>query len=101
MKYGMTTEQYSLLEQLVIQPLKNFGAQVFIFGSRATGKHHAHSDVDLLYKFPLAKDLPPGFLSRIKENAEESRFPFVVELVNDSDLVASYRPSVTSQMKEL
>ncbi len=78
----MNEEQYALLERLVIQPLKNQGAEVFIFGSRATGKHHAHSDVDLLYRIEQGPPLPPGYLSGIKEAIEESRFPFTVELVS-------------------
>ncbi|NCN41778.1 nucleotidyltransferase domain-containing protein [bacterium] len=99
MKYGMTPSQYKILENLVIQPLKDSGARVFIFGSRVTEAHHPHSDVDLLYK--LSDELPPSLISDVKENIEESNFPFAVDLVNDSELASSYRESVESQLEEL
>lgn len=99
-KYGMTDEQFELLDRLVLRPLKNRGAEVFLFGSRSIGKHHSHSDVDLLYRVPGAA-LPAGFMSEIAESIEESRFPFAVELVEERDLAESYRVTVKSQMKRL
>jgi predicted nucleotidyltransferase len=83
----MTEEQFNILDQLVIAPLKENGCQVYVFGSRASSKYHSHSDVDLLY-FPTIP-LPIGFISGLKEAIEESRFPFRVDLVNESELAAS------------
>ncbi len=94
MKYGMADEQLQILENLVIRPLKEQGAKVFLFGSRAGPLHHSHSDVDLLYQ--LETMLPSGILSKIMEDIEESRFPFTVDLVNDKDLAESYKESVDS-----
>lgn len=37
MKWGMTDEQFLLLNNLVITPLKKLGADVYIFGSRLSG----------------------------------------------------------------
>lgn len=98
MTFGRTQEQFNLLNQIVIAPLKDNGAQVFIFGSRTTDKHHHHSDVDILYKTPKA-DLPTGLIQKIKESIEESHFPYTVDLVCDTDLATSYRSSVYAQMK--
>ncbi|WP_374074878.1 nucleotidyltransferase family protein [Bdellovibrio bacteriovorus] len=94
MKWGMTDEQYSILENLVIKPLKSHGCEVYIFGSRAKGSHHPHSDVDLLFKKSDGKPFPAGFLSEIKEQIDESRFPFIVDLVDEQELAQSYRDSV-------
>lgn len=99
MRFGMSTEQFEVLDQLVIRPLKAQGATVFIFGSRATGRHHPYSDVDLLYK--ADSNLPSGFISSLKEKIEESSFPFAVDLVNSSELAQSYRQSVEGQLIEL
>lgn len=96
MKFGMTDAQYSILEELVIKPLKARNCQVYIFGSRANGTQHSHSDIDLLFKVPEEQTLPNGFLSKIKEDIEESRFPFIVELVNEDELASSYRNNVFS-----
>jgi predicted nucleotidyltransferase len=99
MKYGMTDDQYDLLDQLVIQPLKSHGAQVFIFGSRVQTGHQLHSDVDLLYESNSI--LPAGFISKLKETIEESRFPFAVDLVEMKSLAQSYRQRVLSERIQL
>lgn len=96
MKFGMNEEQYALLDQLVLTPLKKQNCQVYVFGSRVRGTHHPYSDIDLLFKPTDAQPLPAGFLSQIKENIEESRFPFTVDLVNEEELASSYRDSVLS-----
>ncbi len=96
----MTVEQYQLLNKLVIQPLKNHNAHVFIFGSRVNLKHHPHSDVDILFRLGGAT-LPSGFLSRIKEDIEESRFPFTIDLVDEAELASSYRDSVLKTIVEV
>lgn len=101
MKFGMTDEQYKLLHKLVVQPLKTHNMQVFLFGSRTTAKFHSHSDVDILYIPENDRELEPGFISRIKESIEESRFPFTVDLVAEKDLAASYRETVMANLQPL
>lgn len=101
MKFGMTEEQFNILEQLVIQPLKKQNARVFIFGSRTSSKHHSHSDVDVLFQLPESSELSSGVLSQIRENIEESRFPFTVDIVNARELAKSYLPSVESSKIEV
>ena len=101
MKYGMTSEQFQLLDTLVIQPLKRQGAEVFIFGSRLAGNHHSHSDVDILFRISEF-GIPGEFkLSAIKEAIEESRFPFAVDLVAENDLATGYRQQILDSMKKL
>jgi predicted nucleotidyltransferase len=101
MKYTLTDEQYGLLLQLVVRPLQAAGAEVYIFGSRATGHHHPFSDIDLLYIFPEGKFIAKANLREIKQGIEDSHFPFSVDLVNWDDLVDSYRPSVLKQRIQL
>jgi predicted nucleotidyltransferase len=91
MKHGLTDQQLSLLFEIVISPLKEQGATVWIFGSRARGDHKSFSDVDLLYELQKEKALPPGFMSRIREVIEESSFPFKVDLVNLNEMADSYK----------
>jgi predicted nucleotidyltransferase len=90
----MSDEQFSLLNKLVLEPMKNHGASVYLFGSRATGRHHPYSDVDLLY----SGEIPGIVMSEVKEAIEESSFPFKVDIVRDSELAESYRPTVIQQM---
>lgn len=100
MKWGLSEGQYLLLENLVVAPLKQHQCRVYIFGSRARGVHHPHSDVDLLFA-TSDENLPSGVLSKIREDIEESRFPFTVDLVNEAELADSYRPSVFLDRVEL
>ena len=97
----MTEEQFKLLHELVIQPIRKHGGRIFIFGSRVSGSHHPHSDVDLLFKMSSETKLQMGFLSQIREAIEESRFPFTVDLVDEEDLAESYRESVFKTRIEL
>lgn len=96
MKWGMTDLQFTILESIVIQPLKELNCEVYIFGSRVAGKHHPHSDVDILYSSDSNSPLPKGAISKIKERIEESRFPFLVDLVAENELAESYRQNILS-----
>lgn len=99
--FGLTDDEKLLLENLVIQPLKKQGCRVWIFGSRATGQHQKFSDIDILFEKPLNQSLPPGFLSTIIENAENSRLNYKVDLVDNENLAESYRPSVMASRREI
>jgi uncharacterized protein len=91
MKYGLTEHQLNILYQFVILPLKANKASVWIFGSRARGDHQPFSDVDIMYEIDKANELPLGFTAKLKEDIEESRFPFKVDIVNLADIADSYK----------
>jgi predicted nucleotidyltransferase len=94
MKFGLTDDEFKILQDLVINPLKKMGCQVWIFGSRARGNHQKFSDIDLLFEESEKKLLPSGFLSQLREKAEESRLNYKLDLVNRDDLAVSYRQNV-------
>ena len=100
MKFGLSQEQYQLLEDLVIGPLKKKGAKVWIFGSRARGDHHKYSDIDLLYE-PQQEGLEPELISSLNENAENSDLSYKVDLVSTEDLAKSYWPGVQQERVEV
>lgn len=93
----MTLQQFNLLSRLVLDPIKASGARVYIFGSRARGEQHPHSDVDLL----LEGEVSDHLIGRIREDIEESMFPFSVELVRAEQLAESYRSSVYKDRVEI
>lgn len=92
MNFGIEKQYFEILNSLVIQPLKDHGAQVWIFGSRATGGYKKYSDVDLL--FEISKELPQGLIFEITSAIEDSRFPYKVDLVERSKLALSYKDQV-------
>lgn len=72
--------------------LKGHRARVYLFGSHARGEASRASDVDVAV-LPR-KPLPVGLLSAIREELEESRIPYVVELVDLSAAEPSFRKTV-------
>jgi predicted nucleotidyltransferase len=98
--HGLKNNERKILEDLVLIPLKNLGARVWVFGSRATGTHKKNSDIDLLYqaeKLPI----PDHKIYEIKSNLEESNFPFVLDLVDFNHLAQAYKDDVLKERKEL
>jgi predicted nucleotidyltransferase len=93
--------EFNILNEVMISPLKKAGAQVWIFGSRARGDHKKFSDVDILYEFPAKVRPPSGFVFSVKADLDESRFPFLVDLVAAQDLAESYKEQVLRDRKTL
>jgi predicted nucleotidyltransferase len=100
MTFGLSKSEFRLLNQLVIHPLNKAGARVFVFGSRARGKHHPFSDIDLLIE-PPASGISPRLLADVREGIEESRFPIKVDLVLKDHLVESYKTQVLNERVEV
>lgn len=88
--FGIAPEEFSLLDRLVLTPLKVAEARVFLFGSRARGDNSEFSDVDLL----VEGDVPSSLLAKVSEDIEESLFPYRVDLVPVGTLAAAYLPTV-------
>ncbi len=99
MKYGLTSEQYQLLNKICLQPLKEAGAKVWIFGSRARGDNHQYSDIDLLYH--TNRKLRLGFIGEIEFDLKESRLPYKVDLVDLASLAESYKEGVLKDRIEI
>lgn len=64
----------------MLSGLRGHPARVFLFGSRVRSDHRVASDIDVAV-LPLGP-IPAGLLARIREEIEESRVPFVVDLVD-------------------
>jgi predicted nucleotidyltransferase len=99
MTFGLSPADYQLLQELAILPLKQQGARVWVFGSRARGDHRAFSDIDLLYS--LKNELPEGTLAKIILDLEESHLPIKVDLVRDTEMAQSYRENVNRDKLEI
>jgi predicted nucleotidyltransferase len=100
MNFGLASEEFALLTALVLEPLKKQNAKVWIFGSRARGDQKKFSDIDILFELPAGKTLGTT-LGCIKEQIEESRLPFKVDLVEWSSLAESYKHQVVIERKEI
>lgn len=97
MKLGLSDSQFKILEDNLITPLKRCGAKVYAFGSRARGKHHAFSDIDILYVEDPNQPISSSKISLIKEALEESDLTIKVDLVSAKNLAVSFRDSVDKE----
>ena len=80
------------MKRVVLEEVRDFRVQVYLFGSCARGNIHRSSDIDLAV-LPL-DPLPEEVLSEIREALEESSVPYVVDLVDLSQTDASFRATV-------
>lgn len=94
MKYGLSEHEFSLLNQLVLLPLKQRKAQIYLFGSRATGKFKRFSDIDLFYTSDVKHKILGDVIYQIISDIEESDFPYKLDLVNYDELAMSYRKNI-------
>ena len=88
--FGLSPENWSIVQDLLIRPLRDMRATIFVFGSRARGDYKPFSDLDIL----VEGDIVPSLLSSISERLEESNLPIRVDLVLAQELADSYRSNV-------
>ena len=88
-----------VIKEIIFKYLNPKEYQVFIFGSRATGKARKYSDYDIgiLGKKPV----PLKVLGKIEEALEESDLPYKVEVVDFSLLPSNFKKVALSKIKKL
>ncbi len=57
--------------------------------------------MDIHYSISKDLTLPRGYIAKINEDIEESRFPFKVDLVLEDQVASSYRARILSERKEI
>lgn len=97
MKFGFNEADYELFQRLVVAPLSALGTELYVFGSRSTGKNHPFSDLDLLIVPPKDHASIAKHLLAVKEAIEESRFPVKIDFVLMDDLASAYRATVLKE----
>ncbi|MCX6132093.1 MAG: nucleotidyltransferase domain-containing protein [Proteobacteria bacterium] len=98
MKYGLTDKEFDYLSSQLIGPLKNLGAKVYMFGSRARGTHRKYSDIDILVE---STDDLARVISQLSEKLETGNFPYKVDIVDKKYMAAAYLSSVHADRVEL
>lgn len=88
----MTDRNLDIVKEIVLTGLAGCRARVYLFGSRASGTAGPRADIDVAVD-PLAP-IPSGVLSRIRENLEESSTPYVVDLVDLTNVSPEFKKEV-------
>ena len=79
---ALSPEQLHDMRQIIAQVIP--GAQVWVYGSRATGKARPFSDLDLLVTQPPRLDWAQR--AALRDGFEASRLPFRVDVVESAGL---------------
>jgi predicted nucleotidyltransferase len=87
------------IKKIIFQFLDPKEYQVFIFGSRATGKAKKFSDFDI--GIWGKKSVPSHLIVLIEEALEESDLPYKVDLVDFSLVPAKFKKIALSKIKKL
>ena len=83
------------LRRIVFSSFKPGQAQVYLFGSWATGKTHRGSDIDLAILPKRA--IRPEILSLLREKIEESDIPYRVEVLDLTQTDRKFREMVLKE----
>ena len=81
--------------RIVLSKLRGYRADVFLFGSRATGGAGRYSDIDV--GILPRESLPVGLLAELREALEESRIIYDVDVVDLSEVSDAFRSRVISE----
>lgn len=101
MKFGLTESELQWFISTVVNPLKAQKAKVYLFGSRANGKYKKFSDVDVLYIEDQFQTVSSQIILDILSEAQNSRFPYKLDLVKYSEIAASYKTGIDKEKIEL
>ena len=90
-----TQADLNTIREIILSRLQGYPVKVYLFGSHATGRAVALSDIDVAV---LPEDpLPTGLLSQVREEIENSNVPSCVDLVDLSQTDEGFRQRVLSE----
>jgi len=72
-------------------------AEVWAYGSRATGGSHEGSDLDLVLRHPEHPGTPQSHLHRLRAALSESDLPIVVEVLDWARIPDAFRREIERQ----
>ena len=89
------THDLETTRKIVLKHLEGYRAKVYLFGSRATGRAHRFSDIDIAV-LPL-EPVPGRVFAEARADLEESNILYSVDLVNLSETDAKFRERVLKE----
>ncbi len=89
---SVSAEDLATVRRILREQLTGTDTETLVFGSRVTGGATEASDLDLLLRSD--QPIPLDMMSRLREAFEESDLPFEVDLMDERDLVESFRDRI-------
>ena len=99
---GITERHWRLISEAIRPEIpREKIAEIWLYGSRANGTHRSYSDLDLLFcpNFPMSDS--DKTMARIRDRMEESRIPFKIDLVLESEIDPDHKRSIQKKKRLL
>ena len=93
-KIYITKEDKNILESVLMGDF-----DVYVFGSRITGKHQPFSDIDICLKSSTKIDR--AILAELRFKLADSNLPYKVDLIDYHSLDADFQTLINSQAVKL
>ena len=90
-----TFQHLEMVHRILLKRLQKYNARIYLFGSMARGEVRRTSDIDIAV-LPVGS-LPDGVFSQIREDLENSRVPYRVELID----LAKASPSFSAHVQKV
>ena len=97
LRVALSPEQLHDVRQIIAEVIP--GAQVWVFGSRATGKARPFSDLDLQVTQPARLDWAQR--AALRDGFEASRLPFRVDVVESAGLAVGMAERIEAERVNL
>ncbi|WP_408098792.1 nucleotidyltransferase domain-containing protein [Peredibacter sp. HCB2-198] len=97
-QFGLSDKYIKLIKQIIQDVFgSETDAKVYIFGSRATGKHRRNSDIDFAIK---SQDLKlDKKITLFRDKIENSALPYKIDIAAWDDLLKEYLPKIEKEKK--
>ncbi|MBO1926483.1 nucleotidyltransferase domain-containing protein [Thiomicrorhabdus sp. 6S2-11] len=96
--FGLTPAEREIIQAILANYLPE-NCSVWVFGSRAKGRATYQSDLDLAIECQSLLD--SKIISRLKYEFEESKLPFMVDIVDFNSVSDSFREIIERDKKPI
>ena len=93
----LKSDYLSVIQDILSKRLQ--GERIYVFGSRVNGTAKPHSDIDLMIE--STEPLDENLILTLKNDFEDSDLPIRVDILDGSQLSASFRAIVDAKKVEL
>ena len=94
--FGLNSATISTIKKIFSDEFKTKTYRVYVFGSRATGRHKKYSDLDLWVE--AQPSLTDDKTSRLREKFENSDLAIKIDLITPETCLEEYKARVKAEL---
>jgi predicted nucleotidyltransferase len=100
MNIALENKHLKLILQIIRNTLPDTNAAVYVFGSRATGRAKAYSDIDLAIDYDKTK-LQMEKMIKLSVDFENSLLPYRVDIVDLNNITKEFKSMIANDLVRL